>query len=484
MERPLSRPIESVVLHAIREHRLWAPGERVVTAVSGGPDSLCLLHLLHMLEPQHGGLLHVAHLDHRLRPESEAEAAYVAEIARGWGLPITVESVDVPALMAREGLSLEDAARRARYCFLLRVATRVGASAIALGHTRDDQVETILMHLLRGTGLAGLRGMRPSAPPAPWMVEGLAHSQPVRLVRPLLEVSRAETRAYCLAHALSPVRDTWNEDERFLRVRLRREILPLLRTLNPRVDEALLRLARLAEWLEADLRAMLDARWPELAQDESGWTRLRLDIYRTLPWTLRLEAVRRALERLRGHLEGVGWESVVAAARLDEANVGSQVSLVDGFVARREYQALAVGDRAALEGSPWPDLGPQPIPLSVPGRTALPGGHALSATLYGKEELPPWEEVGPCEAWLDADACGRRLWVRHPRPGDRFQPLGLEGTKKLHDLFVDEKVPRTDRRRIPLVVSPRGIVWIVGLRVDGRFAVRPSTRRVLRLRWE
>lgn len=484
MARQNEEAIASTVLSAIVEQRLWTPGERVVVAVSGGCDSLCLLHLLQALQPQHGGLLHVAHLDHRLRPESRTEAMYVAETARRWGLPATVESEDVPALIAREGLSPEDAARRARYRFLLRVAANVGASAVALGHTRDDQVETVLMHLLRGAGLSGLRGMRLSAPPAPWMVEGLSLSHPIRLVRPLLEVSRTETHAYCVAHGLSPVHDAWNEDERFLRVRLRRQVLPVLRTLNPHLDEALLRLARLAAWLESDLEAMLDARWCELAQEASGCIRLRLKPYRDLPWTLRLEAVRRAVERLRGHLEGVGWDATVAAARLDEAGVGSEVALVEGIIARREYEALAVGDRGALEVAPWPDLGPHPVPLAIPGRTLLPEGHSLIATLHGPEDLPSWEDVQPREAWLDADACGNRLWLRPPQPGDRFRPLGLGGTKKLHDWMTDQKIPRAARRRVPLVVSPRGIVWVVGHRIDERFAVRPTSSRLLRLRWE
>lgn len=477
-------PIASTVLSAILEQRLWTPGERVVVAVSGGADSLCLLHLLHSLQPQHKGLLHVAHLDHRLRPESRAEAAYVSAVAQRWGLSATIESEDVPALIAREGLSPEDAARRARYRFLLRVAVEVGASAVALGHTRDDQVETVLMHLLRGAGLSGLRGMRPIASPAPWMVEGLRLSHPVRLVRPLLEVSRAETHAYCLEHGLSPIRDAWNEDERFLRVRLRRNVLPLLRSVNPRVEEALLRLAQLAAWLESDLEGMLDARWCELAHETAGCIRLGLEAYRALPWTLRLGAVRRAVERLRGHLEGVGWDATVAAARLDEAAVGSEVTLVEGLVARREYEALAVGERAALEVAPWPELGPHPVPLAIPGRTPLPEGHSLVATLHRPEELPPWEKVERREAWLDADACGNRLWLRHPRPGDRFRPLGLGGTKKLHDWMIDQKIPRAARRRLPLVVSPRGIVWVVGHRIDERFAVRPATSRLLRLRWD
>ena len=233
--------VEEKVRRAIAAGPLWQAGETVVVAVSGGADSLCLLHVLRALQPEHGAQLHVAHLDHRFRGEEAAcEARAVAGLAQDWGLACTVEAVDVPALMAREGLSAEEAGRQARYRFLAHVAARVGARAIALGHTADDQVETVLAHLLRGSGPLGLRGMRPVSPPAPWMVEGLAPSVPLRLVRPLLEVTRGETEAYCAALGLNPARDPWNEDRRFQRVRLRREVIPLLETLNPQVREALL----------------------------------------------------------------------------------------------------------------------------------------------------------------------------------------------------------------------------------------------------
>jgi tRNA(Ile)-lysidine synthetase-like protein len=484
MASAVRQQVEAKVQQAIATSSMWAPGEMVVVAVSGGADSLCLLQALQALQPRHGGHLHVAHLDHGLRgAASAAEAAQVAALARQWGLPMTVESADVPALRERESLSLEEAARVVRYRFLVRVAAEVGAAAIVLGHTADDQAETVLMHLVRGAGLGGLRGMRTVSPLAPWMSAGLALARPLRLVRPLLGVTRVETADYCATCGLTPAQDPWNQECRFLRVRLRQEVIPLLETINPRFREALLRLAQQAAWQEEDLQTMLAGYWPALAAEGDGVIRLALANWWKIPWTLRLLALRRAVERVRGHLEGLSAEAVMAAGRLDSAAVGSEVALVETLLARREQHSLAVGWRAAL-GTPcrWPDLGQKPLPLVVPGRTDLPGGHALLA-----EEQPPtgtpWTEAGPWEAWLDADRCGQRLWLRQRRPGDRFQPLGMTGQKKLQDFFVDEKVPRQERDGVPLVVSPHGIVWVVAYRPDERFRVHPGTRRVLHLRW-
>ncbi len=480
----LCRQVQKKVLHSITTERLWAPGDTVVVAVSGGADSLCLLHALLAGQEEHGAHLYVAHLNHRLRPEAADEATRVTALAGQWGLPVTVGTADVPALMQQEGVAAEEGARRARYRFLAQVAKEVGAAAIALGHTADDQVETVLMHLLRGSGLGGLRGMRPRSSAASWITAGTQPTQPLSLVRPLLDVSRADTEEYCAACGLHPVADPWNDDLRFLRVRLRREVLPFLERINPNFRQALLRLAQLAAWQDDDLQALLDAEWAGLVQQAGAAVRLDLPGWSRLSRTLRLLALRRAVEQVRGHLEDVGWEALVAAAGLDELSVGSEVALVDQVVARREYETLAVGTRAdLLPPRRWPALGEGRVPVAVPGRTDLPDGHVLQT------ELLPWAGEKPLagdaeEAWVDAGRCGRSLWLRQRRPGDRFQPLGMAGQKKVQDFFVDAKVPRAERDTVPLLISPRGIVWIVGYRLDERFRVRPETGQVLHLRWE
>src|SRR3989440_9756455 len=212
----------------IDQHRLFPPSGTIIVAVSGGADSLCLLHILNQLcgpDKRYPDLrLHVAHLNHKLRGEASfQDAAYVAQLASQWGLPVTIGEIDVPALARQERRSLEDAARTARYRFLREVAQGL---VIAVAHHADDQVETLLLHWLRGSGLEGIVGMLP---------------RQQDIIRPLLEVSHAETLAYCQAHDLVPLEDTTNSDPRFLRNRIRHELLPLLESLDPRIRSNLLR---------------------------------------------------------------------------------------------------------------------------------------------------------------------------------------------------------------------------------------------------
>ncbi|MEN6478284.1 MAG: tRNA lysidine(34) synthetase TilS, partial [Anaerolineales bacterium] len=218
--------VQDRVREALRAAGQPAAGGALVVAVSGGADSLCLLHALHALAPELGYRLQVAHLDHGLRAAAAEDAAWVAALCARWGLPCTVGQAQVRALAEAEGRSLEEAARLARYRFLARVALRVGARAVAVGHTADDQAETLLLHLVRGAGLTGLVGM---APAAPWPLPEDVASAALTLLRPLLAVSRQDTVSYCAALGLTPRKDETNADPAYTRNRLRLELLPVLR---------------------------------------------------------------------------------------------------------------------------------------------------------------------------------------------------------------------------------------------------------------
>src|SRR5579884_3235118 len=272
--------VESVTTY-IEQHKLLPESGRVIVAVSGGADSLCLLHLLHALcgpgKRYPGVQLHVAHLDHQLRRDvSASEAETVARLAASWELPVTIGVVDVPALARRERRSLEDAARTARYRFLREVAH---GQPIAVAHHADDAVETLLLHILRGGGLPGMVGMLP---------------RQQDIIRPLLEVTHAETVAYCQQHSIIPIEDASNTDPRFLRNRLRHELLPLLESLNPGIRSTLL---RNAEGMRVDLawiEAQVDTLWPTvvIAQQEDA-IRLNLQALRALPLSLQRHLLRR-----------------------------------------------------------------------------------------------------------------------------------------------------------------------------------------------
>ncbi|MEE9202345.1 MAG: tRNA lysidine(34) synthetase TilS [Dehalococcoidia bacterium] len=458
------------MLTFLREHRLFPPGETVVAAVSGGPDSLCLLHLLWRLRGELGIGLHAAHLDHMLRgEEAEADARFVAQTCAGLGVPLSAERQDVAAHRKRHRLSTEEAARQVRYRFLARVARGVEAGRVAVGHTADDQVETVLLNLVRGAGARGLRGM---APVSPWPEAGV----PLLLVRPLLQASRGETEAYCRWLGLSPRQDSSNLHPGPLRNRIRGRLLPLLEGLNPRVRQALLRTARALSHDLDYLEAAVARAWPEVVSASGEGLSLDLARLRGLHPALQRHLLLRAAGEVIGR-EDVAGVHVEEVLRLLGRPGSHRLSLPRGLV------VSTLGDSAYLGRGeapcPLPPLGGE-YPLTVPGDTTLPGWR-VNAQVLEKMPATDVEGLDGLVALMDFEAAGAELLVRPRRPGDRFRPLGLGGEKKLQDFMVDARIPRPWRGRVPVVCSPRHILWLVGWRLDERVRLTPATRRVLRI---
>ncbi len=456
----------------INEHHLLVPGEKVVVAVSGGADSVCLFHVLWQLRKEQGIELAIAHLNHKLRgAESDADAAYVAELAKKFAVPAVIETEDVGAYHRKKGGSLEEAARELRYSFLARAARSVGAGKAAVGHTRDDNVETILLHLVRGTGIAGLRGLLASSD-----LICAGETAPLKVVRPLLEISREQTIAYCHGHELQPRSDSSNTSPRFLRNRIRMELLPLLRSYNPNIDDALLRLSTIAGDEVAFVEREAEVRWDGLAKEENAAIYLNSTGLAALPASLQRQVLRKAVEKLTGHLRDIEAAHIEAMLSFVNKPAGKRLSLPHGL------RLFAVYDHLVLTSLPMP---PCPFPplhgsfdLNVPGETTIPGWK-ITATILDH----PQGEANPFTANLDLDRCGTKLSVRTRRPGDRFQPLGMGEAKKLQDFMVDCKIPGTWRDRIPLVCSPTHILWVVGWRISEIARITVDTRRVVHLKF-
>jgi tRNA(Ile)-lysidine synthase len=463
---------------------LLPAGETIVVAVSGGPDSLALLDLLRRLSPELGLGLHVAHLNHGLRgAAADEDARFVAGLAERWGLPYTVGRAEVRSLTG--GLSLEEAARRARYRFLAEVAAAVGGSHIAVGHNADDQAETVLMHVLRGSGVAGLRGMLPRTALADYRL-GLPPDGQPWLVRPLLEIPRSDIERYCAEQGLEPRFDRSNEDLTFHRNRLRHELLPLLEGYNPAIRRVLAHTAGVMAGDAEILRAALDAAWQGVALP-AGPGEIRLDLYgwRALNLGLQRALLREAIRRLRRDLRDVNWEHVERAVWLArEGATGQSATLAGGLALRIGYRSLHIGAQSrdiggaesrGVDGeTPW--LSGELL-LEAPGEAILPGGWRAIAEL--SESGAAGGVAGPWEAWLDAQAVGPRLLLRPRRPGDRFQPQGMGGhSVKLNEFMINRKVPRDARAVWPLLEGRSGLAWVCGLRVDERAAVRPDSKGV------
>jgi len=462
------------VLRFIRDHSLVGADRPLLVGVSGGPDSVCLLHILLGLSGTLGVTLHIAHLNHMLRgAESDADAEYVCALARDLAIPVSVERRDVRAYQQEHRLSLEEAAREVRYAFFAEVARSIEASAVAVGHSADDQTETILMHLVRGTGLAGLRGMKPMSTLV------LPGGETLAVVRPLLDVRREEIEAYCAAHGLAPRSDSSNLWPDQLRNRLRAELVPRLREYNPSFEEALLRTARAAEAGLSYIDQKTAELWGAVAREQSTGIAIDKAEFSRLHPSLKWHLVRAALRRLLGDLRDIEYVHVESILDALTKPAGKRLSLPRGVTFRGDYThgLLALGE---LDECPFPPLEGEHR-LTVPGQTIV-GGWRVTCTVLDRK--PAKRAQDRLKACFDFDVAGNELTVRARRRGERFQPLGMDVAKKLQDFFVDAKVPGSWRDRVPLVCSPQGIIWVVGYRIGHAARVTPTTRRVLRLKFQ
>lgn len=471
------------------QNALIPAGARVVVGVSGGADSLVLLHVLLRLRDSLGFDVHAATLDHGLRgPDGAADAAFVRDIAAEWGVPVTVGRADVAAVARDHGLNTEDAARRVRYAFLARVAQHVGADRIAVGHQRDDQAETVLLHLLRGAGLDGLRGMLPAAtlnlfPADVALGQAVVISAerdravrelplPLTVIRPLLDVPRADIDAYAAAHALQPRLDATNLNTIYQRNRLRHEVIPLLETINPQVQAALARLAdavrvdteRLALAGEAAFAgALVESRPNALVFDRKAWNALHLADKRRV--------ILLAAAQLQDTPRDVTFTHIEAAIRVaDAGQVGARAHLPGGIVLRVDYEmiALTVGGAAAREVD-------APALDAEDALAFRAGDHArytCGGWTFETRPVQPADDhaalhADPLAALLAIPA-GAALALRRRVPGDRFAPRGMDGrSQKLKDTLIAMRVPAAWRDRVPLLVVEGAVAWFVAPSSDG-----------------
>jgi tRNA(Ile)-lysidine synthase len=459
----------------------------LVVGLSGGADSLCLLDGLRRL----GYRVIAAHFDHQLRPESSLEAGQVEEICRGLG----VRFLGGRGAVGRGGRSLEEAARVARYQFLFTCARKENAQAVVVGHTADDQVETVLLHLLQGSGPAGLKGMsHRSANPA-W-------DAALPLARPLLGVRHSETVAYCQERGLQPLQDPSNGDVRFARNRVRGELLPLLETYNPRFRQAVLRLASLVGAEDDLLEEMARQAWLEcFLTAGNGFVALRRAEFGLLPLALQRRVLRRAASLLQADLRELDQETTDRGlVFLGHPAHSFPVDLAAGVCLRVEGEIfyLARWDAGLPSGS-WPQMragtgglaqGAAPDnglrTLSVPGFVELSEGWRLEARRV-EDIATAWQcapgNPDPYLAWLDADKVSLPLVVRTRRPGDRFQPLGLDGhSQKLSDFFVNARLPARARESWPLICSGEQVVWVAGFRLAHAVRIDEQSREAIVLR--
>jgi tRNA(Ile)-lysidine synthase len=454
------RSLEAAARSSIERHSMLSGGERVVVAVSGGPDSVALLYFLHGLADEMDLDLHLFHLDHILRgDESRADAAFVESLAGEFSLPVRSIAVDVRAHEGSDGLSPEEAAREVRMTRLRDFAGEIGAERIALGHTADDQVETFLMRIVQGAGLTGLSGIPYVSGP---------------LIRPLLDVWRVEVEEYCGRMGVRPRTDSSNLDRAFLRNRVRLGLVPFLESeFGPGVKEVVL---REVESLSLDgeyLQGRISEAFSQVGRSTGEEIRLEIEGLLSLPPALQRGCLRAAWNNLVPRMQSLSWVHLRdIQEKVMGGNTGAGLDLPGGVVVEREYGELVFRVREA-------HLEVGELTLEVPGSVTVPvTGAVIEAKRVPREEIRFNDDTGL--EFVKPDIAVP-LKVRTPMPGDRFTPLGARGSRKLKDYFIDAKVPRASRKTCPIVLSGQDIVWVAGHRIDERFRLEGTEDEALML---
>jgi len=449
----------------------------VLVGVSGGIDSLALFSLL----VEAGYQVIVAHYNHSIRPEADEDALYVEQIANRFGCQFIGGKGDVKAIAAAERLSLEAAARKARYTFLFEQAEVTQAQAVAVGHNADDQVETILLHILRGTGLAGVAGMQNRS----FLPQFYTH---IPLVRPLLNIWRTDLELYCKENGLIPRFDATNADVEYTRNSIRHELLPILAEYNPQIKTRLLSLSLRAREALSIVDDVVNDQYQQSLRDlDRDYRSFDRQAVKSMPATLRSELVRRAVREILSLHDDVDQSAIMRAVDLaDQSERSQRVDLADGLV------GLVDGDRfyiaresAEIRDKRYPQLQTGLVlDLEVPGAIVLDPYWVINAEKLSIDE--PISIGNPRnEVILDADRLQLPFTVRGRLDGDRFQQLGMaEGRMKIGDFFTNLKIPSRLRKNWPLVLSGDQIIWVAGCQIAETVKVTHETRNFVKLRLE
>ncbi|MCF6094686.1 tRNA lysidine(34) synthetase TilS [Microaerobacter geothermalis] len=467
-----------IIFKKLITEKMIQEGETIVVGVSGGPDSVALLHLLFQLSKRYPMGLVAAHLNHSFRgEEADEDACYVKQLSDQLHLPSVIKKMDVPLFMEKTGLGPQEAARKLRYQFFLETARAWNAKKIALGHHADDQVETILMRLIRGTGSGGIQGIP----------ERRSLGDDVEVIRPLLSVWKNDLEAYCEIHQLHPRLDKSNLKSKYTRNKIRLEVIPLLESINPKVKENILHFQQQIKddhaYIEKESKKIL------LSVSQHGGTNQntgnRWVIKRSLknyPVTLQRRVIKLILNYLfRGKTE-ISYVHIESVQHFIKENQSSgEIHLPMGLTVKREYDKVIFfyDNGISARSETFQEE------LRIPGKTYIPQINCtFNCYLHG-------ENLGiiassPNRAVFDYEQLiGNRLWVRSRLPGDLMNPLGMKGRKKLKNIFIDEKIPKEQREKIPVVVDEKGqILWVAGVKRSNMALVSPTTKKILVIEME
>lgn len=455
--------IENKVLRTIKDHNMLKSGDKVVVAFSGGVDSTALIYILNSLSKKLKIKLFAAHLDHMIRgKDAGLDASFVKKTSNELGIPCHIEKFDVPGFAKQNKLNLEDAARRIRYEFLERTAAKVGADRIALAHTADDNIETFLMRLIRGTGMKGLEGIPPVRD---------------KIIRPMIQLYRKEIEKYLNSKRIIPKIDRTNFETKYLRNRIRRNLIPALESYNPNIRQSLVRAIAAANTIQDFVELKAKEAFKDVISLKTT-REIRIDIKKFLAIdpVLKGEVLRLAIGAVKKDLVDI---SFVHIGDIIE-QLGKKRAEVDlpGIYAVVNKGVLSI----SAEGPRKNEAKPFMHKLEVPGEVRdEKEGFIVEADVLDSVPLSELRAKNPYQAYLDYDKISKPLMVRNRKEGDSYSPLGLKGRKKLQDIFVDEKIDIDERDKVPVIDDGEKIVWIVGYRMSEDAKVTPSTKKVVKL---
>jgi tRNA(Ile)-lysidine synthase len=456
------------VQKTIEKYRLLEKGDRIIVAVSGGPDSVALLGILQKLSPVYDLTLKVAHLNHGLRgEESDREEAFVGNLSASLGLPFSSKKIEMIRIIKKEKMSLEDACRKERYGYLEALRRDEGCQKVALGQHRDDQAETVLIRFLRGSGLEGLRGMVP-------LRDGI-------FIRPLIERSRKEILAYLEQEGMRYMKDSSNDQETCLRNRIRRRLIPeLLSQYNPRLAETIGRMAEIFreedDYLRVEAGRILK-QWG--CAGTSGKISIPLGELQGRHPAMRRRIIKEILLTLSPSKNGIGYRHIDAVLNIAAgARPNARLDMPFQVRIRREYDRLYIEKEENREDR----LEAYAYDVRLPGEVQIPeAGRRMVFVFVKMEDVSFPGRRGKQVAFMDADKIAFPLVVRNRRPGDRIEPLGMTGAKKVKDLLIESKIPPSQRNVLPMLTDRSSVLWIAGVRLSNRVKITEETKRVLKI---
>ena len=479
--------IKDIVLNSIKRYSMLNKGSAVLLSVSGGPDSIALLHLLRELSETYELRLVLAHLNHCLRgAEADEDAAFVTEQGKQLGLKVITEKTDVKKLAEEKRLSIEEAGRKARYRFLEQAALQEKIKIVATGHTKDDLAETIIMRLLRGCGTIGLLGIPP-----------VRKQNELTIIRPLIDLKRQDIMNYLDGRKIPYRIDTSNFDAKFLRNRIRNDLLPFLeKDFNPKMREVLINLSKILDSETAFLEQSLLPIYQQIVEKRQLHYTLDISEFKGVHEALQRSILRRFIMDTKGNLLGITYNHIEDLMDLIFTKPsGRQIHLPDDITAVKEYEHILLsrgtyqkpvveGGQVEIPGTTKFDIPRMDVTTEILTAETIEikklAKHAANLSRTWND--PMHNGITEFEEFFDADSIGDILFFRSRSKGDRFTPIGFEGSKKVKDIMIDEKISPRFRETVPILATPNEIAWIVGYRISEHFKIRETTEKVLRIK--